>query len=333
MLGWYLEKKHSGMETLLARFPAPAVAFCGVLVMNHVILRIGGIHISDRLFLQPAYTVYHPHELVTAGIFEDSTPNLALTVLALLYWGKLLQPAWGDRECARFLLLVNVLQVCGSWLCMIILYVLFREEGFLFARLGGCTGLLGGLSVAVKQQVVRGAEPALPPLMAALLPHIVVVQLCWSVAMLSLLHVGPMHELLFAFNGVVVAWTYLRFYQPRHSGVTGDASAGFAFASLFPVPAQPPLRVLGNVCFGIASSCGCFPPLGWDTPLVVQSWPPQGAVRPSELPVEPAPPPPTVTTDDPEVAERRRARARALLEERLQKATASSAPGDSPAPE
>lgn len=319
----------------LARFPLPAVAFSGVLVMSHVILRIGGIHISDRLFLQPAYTVYHPHELVTAGLFEDSTPNLILTVLVLLYCGKLLQPTWGDRECVRFVLLVNVLQACGSWLCMIILYVLFREEGFLFARLGGCTGLLGGLSVAVKQQVARGALSeglSLPPLVAAMLPHIVVVQLCWSVAMLGLLHAGPMHELLFAFNGVVVAWAYLRFYQPRDSGVAGDASAGFAFACLFPAPVQPPLRVLGRVCFGIASSCGCFPPLGWNTPLDVQSWPPQGAVRPSELPAEPAPPPPTVTTDDPEVAERRRARARALLEERLQKATASSAPGDSPAP-
>ena len=65
---------------------------------------------------------------------RDDGRDLVVTVAALLYCGKVLQPEWGDREATRFVLLVNVLQACASWLCMIILYVLFREEVFLFVR-------------------------------------------------------------------------------------------------------------------------------------------------------------------------------------------------------
>ena len=100
---------------------------------------------------------------------------------------------------------------------------------------------------------------------------------------------------------------------------------------------QPPLRILGRVCFGVASSvsCGCFPPLGWDapvpTPAAVSWMGGAGAGVPttagSLVSAAAAPTPlPTVTTDDPEVAERRRARARALLEERLQKAQCAAGP-------
>ena len=94
----------------LARFPLPSVAMSGVIIASHLILRIWGEGITMRLFMQPAYTVYHPQHLVTAGLFEDSTPNLVVTVLALLYCGKALQPEWSDREAVRFVLLVNILQ-------------------------------------------------------------------------------------------------------------------------------------------------------------------------------------------------------------------------------
>ena len=322
----------------LARFPMPAVVLSALLTVGHLVLRISD-DLRPPLFLQPASTIIRPQQVVTAGLFEDSAPNLLVVVLALLYSAKALQPAWGDRECVRFVMLINVLHLCASWVCMVVLYVLFREEHYLFARLGGCAGLLGALSVAIKQQVAHGALPtdAHPAWLAAALPHVVVLQLCASLAVLALLRAGPPDEFLLALNGTVVAWVYLRFYQPRPGGAAGDSSSSFAFAALFPGPVQPPLRILGRVCFGVASSvsCGCFPPLGWDAPVPTHpavSWmggvgagvPMTGA---SLVSAAAAPPPlPTVTTDDPEVAERRRARARALLEERLQKAQCAAGP-------
>lgn len=200
----------------LARFPMPAVLLSALLGVGHCVLRISD-DLPVVLFLQPASTVIRPQQVVTAGIFEDSAPNLLVVVLALLYSAKALQPEWGDRECIRFVVLVNVLHLSASWLCMVLLYVLFREEHFLFARLGGCAGLLGALSVAIKQQVAQGRLPsdAQPGWLAAVLPHVVVVQLCWSTAVLVLLRAGPLDELLLAANGTVAAWVYLRFYQAR----------------------------------------------------------------------------------------------------------------------
>jgi len=36
--------------------------------------------------------------------------------------------------------------------------------------------------------------------------------------------------------GVVVGWTYLRFYQSRGKGMRGDMSENFSAATLFPKP-------------------------------------------------------------------------------------------------
>ena len=42
--------------------------------------------------------------------------------------------------------------------------------------------------------------------------------------------------------GVVIGWTYLRFYQSHGKGMRGDMGEGFAFATLLPKP-------LRYVCF------------------------------------------------------------------------------------
>eukprot|EP00966_Prymnesium_polylepis_P332080 7387617-Prymnesium_polylepis.2 len=201
---------------------------------------------------------------------------------------------------------------------------------------------------------------------------------------------------------------YLRYYQPRRDGQAGDTSPGFAFALLFPAPLQRPLAVIGASCYGVVSSCGCFPPADWvrhTAAVLCRAVPPSrtavphrrpappsrtatlhtmtlvvpshvlasrrrirwcqpsrrhvsiasAAARPvfrpwqeshsgtapvlppelPELPSEliPAPPPPAVTTSDPLVAERRRDRARLLIEARLAEKTAAAPAADAaPAP-
>ena len=55
---------------------------------------------------------------------------------------------------------------------------------------------------------------------------------------LTLLRLAPRVLLPYALWGLVVAWIYLRFYQPR-DGRVGDMSEAFAFASFFPDVLQP----------------------------------------------------------------------------------------------
>merc|ERR1711988_1422897 len=126
-------------------------------------------------------------------------------------------------------------------------------------------------------------------------------------------HSGPPDELLFAFNGILVAWVYLRYYQPREASTAGDPSADFTFAALFPAPVRPPLSAIGEASFTIVSLCGCFPPTGWST-LAADASATPAPVLPPRLPdllQTPLPTPAAVTTSDPEAAERRRERARA----------------------
>ena len=211
-----------------------------------------------------------PFQLITCGLFDDSLPNLLLGVPVLVYTGSILHARWGAVELARFLAVANVLMACLSWLSMIVLYVLFRDEHFLFARLGGVSGALGALAVALRQQALRAPPPpagAAPSPAALLAPHAPALQLAASAALLVVAHAGPPDELLFAVHGLFVGWLYLRYYQPQPSGAWGDASDAFAFAALFPPAVQPPLRALGRVTFGVASACGCCPLSGWAPPI------------------------------------------------------------------
>jgi hypothetical protein len=312
--------------------PLPVAGLAGALFVLHV---VGKWLNPTHVFLVPGTTMVIPFQLITCGLFDDSLPNLLLGVPVLVYTGSILHARWGAVELARFLAVANVLMACLSWLSMIVLYVLFRDEHFLFARLGGVSGALGALAVALRQQALRAPPPpagAAPSPAALLAPHAPALQLAASAALLVVAHAGPPDELLFAVHGLFVGWLYLRYYQPQPSGAWGDASDAFAFAALFPPAVQPPLRALGRVTFGVASACGCCPLSGWAPPIDEGA----GAALLNDVELgllgsAPAPAPPAVTTHDPEVAERRRQRARALLEERL-KMKAEEPPPTSPPP-
>lgn len=187
--------------------------------------------------------------------------------------------------------------------------------------------MLGGLSVALKQHAhdpltlplpVGASAPSANHIVRAAMLHAPSLCLLWSAFVLLTTHSGPPDELLFAANGILAAWVYLRYYQPREAGAAGDPSPEFSFAALFPSPLRPPLHALGGASFAIASMGGCFPPAGWAEQALVHGAP--APIAPPTLPdllLTPMATPAAVTTSDPEVAERRRSHARALIEARL----------------
>jgi hypothetical protein len=426
------------------------VLLSGGLLAVHLLLRIFP-DLETVFLLVPGHTMTRPWQVLTAGYCEDALVSLLGGIGVLLAAGRVLARLWGNHELLRFVLLTNAVQAGLTWVCMIVLYILFREEHFLFvseratrlrvpfeqaarafpagcaylsnrlpethalpliaaaprhimmivepralaslvaaqARLGGVTGLLGSLSVALFQQRHRlESSEALLPLTdptagvaassttsAIALPrgvasvaasHAPGLCILWAALVLTLTHSGPPDELLFALNGCFSAWFYLRYYQAAGlvpGAPAGDASSDFDFAMLFPPPVRPPFRLLSNATFAFMSSCGCFPPAGWGesrdplgmgqgvggaccfaggrgssgcSSLYTATTAPQmgasaagaagGRASGIELLATPLPPTPSVTTADPEVAERRRERARALIEARLAaKATSAAA--------
>mmetsp|Transcript_79 Transcript_79/g.271 ORF Transcript_79/g.271 Transcript_79/m.271 type:complete len:358 (+) Transcript_79:76-1149(+) len=321
-----------------------ALGLSAILIFLHFLLWLAPDNLSGVVKLVPGQTLTRPWMILTSNVFEDSFPNLVLSLGAILGSSVLLIDRWGELEAGRYLVIVAALQASFSWVGMVTLYILFREHHFLFARLGGLTGLVGGLSVAVAQHVAANPS-SVPPYLAAMLRCAPLGALAWSAVLLLLTHAGPPDELLFSLFGILSGWTYLRYYQPRPgdsllrpAAPTGDSSDSFAFAALWPAPLQPPLQLAGAALFGVLSSCCCglFPPstagCGLDEPIwgggggasahgsaFAAAWFAPGT---SDLEA----PPPSVTTGDPLVAERRRQRARELLEQRMAAKVASAAP-------
>jgi len=49
--------------------------------------------------------------------------------------------------------------------------------------------------------------------------------------------------------GIIISWTYLRFFQSHQNGTKGDMSASFSFASFFPSIISPIISVFANTIF------------------------------------------------------------------------------------
>lgn len=227
------------MEALSAQRIPLTLGLGGTAILCHLSLRLFP-DLGDVFLLVPGYTVLKPWQVATAGFVEDTGASLLLSVMALLCGARLLQPVWGEHEYIRFLVITNVLQGCMTWVGMISLYILFREEHFLFARLGGLSGAVAGLAVALRQRapgtggvlqpllplavapggVVSGqpeqSEPQSATTLNSLLPHAPVIWLVFAAVILAVTHSGPPDELLFSVNGMFTAWFYLRYrLHPR----------------------------------------------------------------------------------------------------------------------
>ena len=212
----------------------PVGAYAAACVTAHLLLRLLP-DLQPVLLLVPGYTVTRPWQLLTCGVCEPSLPILAAGVAAL----ALIHRAWDARELSRFLLVVSVLQACATWLAMVLLYILFRNERFLFSAVGGVDAAIAAAAVALKQQQLSGriSSRGTLPLAAAHAPSLA---LCWTCALVVLGLALPAERLLFSMHGMLISWGYLRYYQPQPGG-SGDGSAAFAFAYLFPAPVRQPL--------------------------------------------------------------------------------------------
>lgn len=121
------------MDALLAS--PVTLAFSGLILFGHLLTRLLSEELASGLYLEPGNTVTKPWQVLTAGFFDDSLLSVLVTVPMLMYCGTRLRDTWGDREVACFVVLVNVLQTCATWVVMMILYILFRSEHFLFVCL------------------------------------------------------------------------------------------------------------------------------------------------------------------------------------------------------
>ena len=197
----------------------------------------------DQVFALSPYAVFtRPWTLLTSGYYEMSLAAACVDACGLLYIGRTLEPIWGPKELTLFVVGVVATRVVVS---MCLLYVFSGGDEFYLFAICGFHGVLAGSCSrwqtsprnrcsedALGGGGSRGIGNALPSLRALRNKHLIGAYLCFR----SVAFMAAVDTITWAYSirhlGRVLAWVYLRFFQPHRSGVRGDDSAT-AFA-LFP---------------------------------------------------------------------------------------------------
>ena len=70
---------------------------------------------------------------------------------ALLFLGARVEPVWGVRAYVHFMSIVNLAVGLSTFVTMYVLYMVTRDQFYLFANFGGFHGIVAGLLVALRQ--------------------------------------------------------------------------------------------------------------------------------------------------------------------------------------
>lgn len=143
--------------------------------------------------------------------------------------GKLLEPLWGALEMMTFFGIVNVGVALLTSIFYLVLYMCTFNTDLLFTtRIHGLSGYIAGIYVAVKQimpdhiivktPLGKIANRNIPMLL--LFIYIVL----WAVGLCDRTYPSMF------MSGLLVSWTYLRFYQIHTNGSRGDMADNFTFA-------------------------------------------------------------------------------------------------------
>lgn len=116
-------------------------------------------------------------------------------------------------------------------------------------HLSGMAGYLAGVSVAVKQ-VMPDHILYRSPLGKITNRHVPLI-LFGLTLILWAGHLAQGSYCTMFGSGLLVSWTYLRFYQIHSNGSRGDMAENFAFHTFFPNVFQPPVAMVSSTIFSL----------------------------------------------------------------------------------
>ena len=220
--------------------------FVGVLVFNHLVYWFVP-NSQDFLALIPDKTIpTHFWNVFSAGYFETNPLNLLFSCFMLIFIGKFVEASWDAVEFCKFILVTNACIGATTFVIMFILYVVTRDQYFLFAKISGFHGVIAALLVALLQlspdECVAFNLPkwipsfAHPP-QSVRNKHLILMYVSCTLGW-CIFRGAEHHSFgiwLFDIIGATMAWTYLRFFQQiKGREGYGDSSPLFAFHMLFP---------------------------------------------------------------------------------------------------
>eukprot|EP00794_Sanderia_malayensis_P015685 gene15685-17267_t len=237
--------------------------------------------------------------LFTGGLIERNLIFVLVDIAVLLLCGKQLEPLWGALELLKFLAILDVFSTLCTTLMCLFAYLSLQSTIVWFATFSGMTAIIGGITVAFKQIMPdQKVDLRITEVRVETIPSILITISC----VFATVGILPMTHPLMLFNGIIIGWVYLRFYQPRGKGIKGDMNEHFLLATFFPAPMRPPVNRISQLIFNILLKIGlCKAPVRtYDV----------GA--PSSITI-------SLPGSSPSDAERRRRKALRALNERLKK--------------
>lgn len=173
-----------------------------------------------------------------------------LDVAAIALVGKLLEPLWGAIEMLVFFTVVNVgVAILSAFFYYLLYMVTFNTDLLFDVHIHGMAGYLAGVSVAVKQ-VMPDHILYRSPLGKITNRHVPLI-LFGLTLILWAGHLAQGSYCTMFGSGLLVSWTYLRFYQIHSNGSRGDMAENFAFHTFFPNVFQPPVAMVSSTIFSL----------------------------------------------------------------------------------
>ncbi|KAI1432363.1 eukaryotic integral membrane protein-domain-containing protein [Xylaria sp. CBS 124048] len=202
--------------------------------------------VVEWLTLVPQLSLFYPWTFLTTTLVEENVTSLILAAVTLFNGGRYLERAWSSKEFAKFLIVASLIPNFLCFLLFIILFSITRNEDWTLTTINGTVPLQISFLVAFSQLVPAHTVTLFRGVLSLRVPRFPLIYL-GLVTAASLTPWISGASLPLSIFGFLTSWTYLRFYKTvfpdldasQPISMRGDASETFAFAEFFPAPVKP----------------------------------------------------------------------------------------------
>ncbi|OTA57208.1 rhomboid family protein [Hypoxylon sp. EC38] len=214
--------------------------------------------VVEWLTLIPQLSLFYPWTFLSATLVENNIFTLGIALLTLYHGGKYLERAWSSREFAKFLLVASLIPNTLTFLVLVSLFTITRNEDWTLMTIAGTIPLQISFLVAFSQLVPAHTVTLFRGVISLRVPRFPLLYI-GVVTILSITPLLTSASLLLAIFGLLASWTYLRFFKTvfpdldssQPASLRGDASETFAFAEFFPGPLKPFVAAITDQIFNL----------------------------------------------------------------------------------
>ncbi len=181
------------------------------------------------LFFLKIPSIFFSRTFITHSFIELHIWHTIIDIIVVFLYSKMIEPLWGTKELLKFYFIVTIPNALVVTFTYFLFYGLTFKEEYLFERpIYGLASFIGAYSVIIKQ-IMPDTILTTTPFFKLKQDHVPLLIVILS-TILWFVQAVPIHFLIMLSFGIIISWTYLRFFQGHQNGTTGDMSASFSLA-------------------------------------------------------------------------------------------------------